>query len=154
MSNVTHLDASAARTMFPFVVGPVNGADLWSGFAILDMGVGAYGVVVAGKFVACSPDYTAAKVNGELHARIADAERGPKIPKAVIAFALKHKISVGAVHAANHSGFDYYYIVNASGRRCITTQSQRPTGKQALAMCKRYLANRAVYESGALASKL
>lgn len=143
---MTQIDAAAARTMFPKVVGPILGADLWSGFAILDMGVGAYGVMVAGKFVACCPDYTAAKINGETAANLAIAERGPKLPKAVVAFALKHNIRIGAVHAANGTGFDWYYIVNAKGTQCEMTRTHRPTAQNALAMCRRYLANQAHYE--------
>lgn len=59
------IDAVAAQQMFPKVVGHIFGADLWSGFAILDMGVGAHAVMVAGKLIACCPSYSHARRAGE-----------------------------------------------------------------------------------------
>lgn len=66
--NMTKIDAKQAAAMFPQVRGTIRSADLWSGFAILDMGPDAYGVVVRGKFVACTPSYTTAKRAGEVAA--------------------------------------------------------------------------------------
>jgi len=51
------LNAADARKLFPRVVGTINGAHLHSGYAVLDMGPGAYGVMVRGEFVGCCPDY-------------------------------------------------------------------------------------------------
>jgi hypothetical protein len=140
---MTHIDAAAAKAMFPKVIGPIFGADLWSGFAILDMGTGAYGVMVGGKFVACSPDYTSAKENGENAANAALAAEPRRMPKTVTAFALKHKIRLGATYATDHKGIAAYYVLNAVGLQVASTMSDRPTAKQALAMCRRYLARKA-----------
>jgi len=75
---MTKIDAAQARALYPQVKGEIRGADLWSGFAILDMGPGAYGVMVAGKFVACCPDYSHAKKAGEKAANAAiDDDRRP-----------------------------------------------------------------------------
>lgn len=65
---IINLDAAAARAMFPDVVGTILGAELHSGFAILDMGRRAFGVMVGGKFVACCPTYRHAKRAGEREA--------------------------------------------------------------------------------------
>lgn len=65
---MTKIDAQHATQMFPFVRGEIRGADLWSGFAVLDMGPKAYGVVVAGQFLACSEKYSSAKRAGEVAA--------------------------------------------------------------------------------------
>jgi hypothetical protein len=108
------------------------------------MGVGAHGVVVAGKFVACSPDYTSAKINGEHAANLSLGVT--RLPKAVVAFALKHNIRLGAQRSGLGTWFEYYYIVNAKGTQCEMTRSHRPTAKQALAMCRRYVNNRDYFE--------
>lgn len=132
-----HIDATAARELYPNVKGPIFGADLWSGFAILDMGKGAYGVMVAGEFVACCPDYTSAKIYGETTANVARS----KMPKTVIAFALKHKIPLGASYTDDRKTVDYYYIVDDKGNRIETTRTAKPKVSHALAMCRRYLAH-------------
>jgi hypothetical protein len=62
------LNATDAKKMFPNVKGDIWGADLWSGFAVLDMGPNSYGVMVKGEFVACSTCYSAAKRAGEVAA--------------------------------------------------------------------------------------
>ena len=59
-----YLTATEARAMFPSVVGTINGATLYSGFAILDMGPRAYGVMVGGEFRACCPTKTHARRAG------------------------------------------------------------------------------------------
>jgi len=59
------LNAADAKKMFPNVKGDIWGADLWSGFAILDMGPNAYAVICTAQFVACCPDYTSAMKAGE-----------------------------------------------------------------------------------------
>lgn len=133
---MTHIDATAARAMFPKVVGPINGADLWSGFAILDMGTGAHGVMVAGKFMACCPDYSSAKSFGETAANVVVS----RMPKTVIAFALKHRIAIGCQHAADGKSIEYYYIVDKSGTQVEMTRTASPKVCHALAMCRRYLA--------------
>lgn len=130
-----HVDAIEARTLYPHVVGPIFGADLWSGFAILDMGTGAHGVMVAGKFAACCPDYTSAKVFGETYANVVVS----KMPKSVVAFALKHKIALGAEHSRDGKSIDYYYIVDDKANQVEMTRSANPTAAQAIAMCRRYL---------------
>jgi hypothetical protein len=133
---MTHIDAAAAKAMFPKIVGPILGADLWSGFAILDMGPGAHGVMIAGKFEACCPDYTSAKTFGETHANVAVS----KMPKTVIAFALKHKIPVGCVHARDGKSIEYYYTVDKKGNQVEMTRTANPKVCHALAMCRRHLA--------------
>jgi hypothetical protein len=50
-----YLTAAEARAMFPAVVGTINGATLYSGFAVLDMGPKSFGVMVRGEFRACCP---------------------------------------------------------------------------------------------------
>lgn len=62
---MTKIDGQTATRLYPFVRGDIRGADLWSGFAVLDMGPAAFGVVVRGQFIACSPNYSAAKRAGE-----------------------------------------------------------------------------------------
>lgn len=136
MSTMTKIDANQARQMFPKVVGPIFGADLWSGFAILDMGQGAHGVMVAGKFVACCPDYTSAKAFGTTAANIPVS----RMPKTVIAFALKNQIPIGAEHSADGKSIEYYYIVDNKGNQIETTRTAAPKVCHALAMCRRYLA--------------
>jgi hypothetical protein len=131
-----HIDAEAARALYPQVKGPIFGADLWSGFAILDMGVGAHGVMIAGKWSACCPDYSSAKTFGETYAGIIVS----KMPKTVVAFALKHKIPLGAEHTRDGKSIEYYYVVDAKGNQVEMTRSAKPTAAQALAMCRRYLA--------------
>lgn len=66
---MTKIDAQTAAQMYPFVRGEIRGADLWSGFAVLDMGPNAFGVVVLGEFIACTPTYIAALRAGERAAR-------------------------------------------------------------------------------------
>ena len=68
--NPLKINAAQARAMFPKVVGEIAGAELRGGFAILDMGPKAFGVMVAGEMVACCPNRRAAIKAGE---RAADA---------------------------------------------------------------------------------
>lgn len=133
---MTHIDADQARAMFPNVKGPINGADLWSGFAILDMGVGAHGVVIAGKFEACCHDYTAAKIFGETRANMPSS----RMPKTVIEFALKHGIPIGAQYSRDGKSIEYYYTVDNKGNQIETTRNANPKVSHALAMCRRHLA--------------
>lgn len=137
MSKMTHIDAAAARAMYPTVKGPINGADLWSGFAILDMGPGAHGVIIAGKFEACCPDYGSAKIFGETHANMTV---NSLIPKTVLKFALQHKIALGAVHARDGKSIEYYYTVDNKGNQVEMTRTASPKVCHALAMCRRHLA--------------
>jgi len=130
-----HIDATAARGLYPNVKGQILGADLWSGFAILDMGPGAHAVMAGGQFLACCPNYTAAKIYGETTANVA----GSKMPKTVIAFALKHKIPVGARYTDDSKAVEYY-IVDDKGNQVETTRTDKPKVSHALAMCRRYLA--------------
>jgi len=69
----THLDGSAARAMFPKVVGTIAGAELHSGYAILDMGPGAFAIMCRGEFVGCCPTYSLAKRAGVRAANAANA---------------------------------------------------------------------------------
>jgi hypothetical protein len=71
---ITKLNAADARAMFPTVVGQIAGAELHSGFAILDMGPHAFGVMCRGEFVGCCPTYGHAKRAGERAADAADRE--------------------------------------------------------------------------------
>jgi len=70
-----YIDASAAKELYPNVKGDIFGAVLFSGFAVLDMGVGAMGVMVAGKMVACCPDFDHALTAGRTEADRLEAER-------------------------------------------------------------------------------
>jgi len=71
-----YIDATAAKELYPNVKGDIFGAVLFSGFAVLDMGVGAMGVMVAGKFVACCPTFDDAVNAGRKEAdRQADEAR-------------------------------------------------------------------------------
>jgi hypothetical protein len=66
-----HLNSAEATKMFPNVKGEIRSADLHSGYAVLDMGVGAYAVVCTAQFVACCPDYGSAMKAGEKAANAA-----------------------------------------------------------------------------------
>lgn len=70
-----YIDANAARTLYPNVKGEIYGAVLFSGFAILDMGINAMAVMVAGKMVACCPTFDDAMRAGRKEADRQDAER-------------------------------------------------------------------------------
>lgn len=67
-----HIDATAARKLYPNVKGEIFGAVLFSGFAILDMGTGAYGAMVAGEMVGCCPTFDMARAAGDLAAQARD----------------------------------------------------------------------------------
>ena len=67
-----HIDATAARKLYPNVKGEIFGAVLCSGFAVLDMGIGAYGVMVAGEMVGCCPTFDLAHAAGEKGAEALD----------------------------------------------------------------------------------
>ena len=64
----TTINAAEARAMFPKVIGTINGAELHSGYAILDMGPRAYAVMIAGEWRACCPSRKYAKAFGERYA--------------------------------------------------------------------------------------
>lgn len=70
--NPLRINAAQARAMFPQVRGEMRGAELRGGFAILDMGPKAFGVMVAGEMVACCPNRRAAIAAGEKAADAAD----------------------------------------------------------------------------------
>jgi len=58
------INATQARDLFPKVIGDIRSATLASGYAVLDMGPSAYGVMVAGRMVACCPTRDAAHEAG------------------------------------------------------------------------------------------
>ena len=70
-----YIDATAARKLYPNVKGDIFGAVLFSGFAILDMGVGAMAAMVSGKMVACCPTFDHALNAGRKEAERQDTER-------------------------------------------------------------------------------
>jgi len=59
------LNTTEAHAMYPHVHGHINSATLYSGFAILDMGLKSFGVMVRGEFRACCPSMKYAKAAGE-----------------------------------------------------------------------------------------
>lgn len=73
-----YIDAKAARELYPNVKGDIFGAVLFSGFAVLDMGVGAIAAMVAGKMVACCPTFDHALAAGRKEADRQEAERHAK----------------------------------------------------------------------------
>lgn len=70
-----YIDAAAARKLYPDVKGEIFGAVLFSGFAVLDMGVGAIAAMVAGKMVACCPTFDHAVTAGRKEADRQAGER-------------------------------------------------------------------------------
>lgn len=58
------INAAQAAAMFPRVVGQIAGAELHGGFAVLEMGPKAFGVMVGGEMVACCPNKRAALAAG------------------------------------------------------------------------------------------
>jgi len=86
---VISLNATDARAMFPSVVGTINGATLYSGFAILDMGPKSFGVMVRGEFRACCPTKAHAKRAGEKFADEVGAEKIPGTFPALATLALR-----------------------------------------------------------------
>lgn len=70
-----YIEAIDARKLFPHVKGDIYGAVLFSGFAVLDMGVGAIAAMVAGKMVACCPTFDHAVTAGRKEADRQEEER-------------------------------------------------------------------------------
>lgn len=62
--NPLKINAAQAAAMFPKVIGAIAGAELHGGFAVLNMGPKAFGVMVAGEMVACCPNKKAALAAG------------------------------------------------------------------------------------------
>lgn len=72
------INATEARNLFPKVVGEIRSATLASGYAILDMGTEAYGVMVAGEMVACCQTRDAAHDAGRNAPKPWDSKRTAK----------------------------------------------------------------------------